>query len=781
MPKTTRIINTLFLFVITFFVFTGNLFPRADAQTRTLWVTRWDYKTPDDIKKIVENAGNLNFNVILLQVRGNATVAYPSHYEGWSKEFDFRNPGWDPLQLAVKLAHERNIECHAWINVYPGWGGVDLPPASHLYYTHRDWFMIDEFGNPQQLNSHYIWLSPTHPQVKEYLLKICRELYTNYDIDGLHLDYVRFPGNAYSYDPESVKLFNLKTGTTPADRPFTWNQWRRDAVSSFIADLYNDMKSAKPNLVLSASVMGDYNRGLQVFMQDSHNWLAQGIVDVIYPMIYTTDNLQFQRMLQEHLVNAHNRHIYPGIMCDNSDQIRSQVTLAQELSSEGSALFSYSLVCPNHSPDYAISAALKTIWTDPAATAPLPWKKYYGDSQGPTIDQVKTIPDRTGQNKKFKIAAHIVDPSGVFDDNTGSNGQGIYLVYDRTWPPTEGTQIKMSRIKNSQDWYITDKAIPQQKAGLDFRYRIFAWDNYYESAGHPKRNLGFSDVWSVSILLPEENYLSAGKFGPVIWQPADVLVDHNNQIWAGCAGQNPLVIMTPDGTETKFSPLRAGIDELGNSLQLSSISSMTCTPDGVICVIDSQYPFNIYRFNTTDGAALPGLKLTFAATALDCDARGNLFILERRSTRWHILDAAGTELYGSPLGGGHAGFDIAVLEDGSSVFINDMSTNTIQQWNGAVEVNRARFWRSDDLPAVDFGSGGIKTFKSKYVYTVHNQRGIVTIFDRTGYPVEHLSGGNPPLHVPQNIGLAPDGKTLYVLESVGEGPTRLSKWTKKNR
>ncbi len=781
MPKPIRTSTLLLVLVITFFAFTGNILSHPTAETRALWVTRWDYKTPDDIKKIVDNAKYLNFNVILLQVRGNATVAYPSQYEPWSKEFNYQNPGWDPLQLAIKLAHENNIECHAWINVYPGWSGVEPPPpANQLYNTRRDWFMVDEYGNQQQLNTHYVWLSPTHPQVKEYLLQICREIYTNYDIDGLHLDYVRFPGTAYSYDPVSVRLFNLKTGANPADRPFTWNQWRRDAVNNFIADLYSAMKLYNPHMVLSASIMGDYYRSTQVFMQDSHNWLAQGIIDVVYPMIYTKDNLQFQRMLQEHLVNAHNRHVYPGIMCNNSEQIHSQIALSADLNSSGSALFSYSLVCPNHIPDYITSSALKTVWQQPVATAPLSWKKYYGDSQGPIIDQVKTIPDRTRKNKKFKIAAHIVDPSGVYDDNTGSNGQGIYLIYDRTWPPAEGNQIKMSPIKNSRDWYITDKAIPQQKAGLDFRYRIFAWDNYHESAKHPKRNLGYSDVWSVSILLPEENYISTGKFGPVLWQPADIEVDQDGKIWSGCAGQNPVIITTPDGMQASISPLRSGLDEQGNSLPLNSVTSLTKTPDGLMCVIDSQNPYLLYRFNTTTGVALPGLRLSFAATALDCDSRGNLFVLENRSTRWHVLNANGKELYGSPLGGGHAGFDIAVLEDGSSVFINDMSTNTIQQWNGAIEGSKARFWRADDLPAVDFGSGGVKTFKSQYVYTMHNQRGVITIFDRTGYPVEYLNGGNPPINAPQNIGISPDGDTLYVLEAAGEGPGRLIRWVKKN-
>src|SRR5688572_33407187 len=95
----------------------------APREVRALWVTRFDYKSPDDVKKIIENAAALNFNVILFQVRGNGTVFYPSKIEPWAFELTGetpatvgKDPGWDPLKLAIQEARSRGGEVHASVN-----------------------------------------------------------------------------------------------------------------------------------------------------------------------------------------------------------------------------------------------------------------------------------------------------------------------------------------------------------------------------------------------------------------------------------------------------------------------------------------------------------------------------------------------------------------------------------------------------------------------------------------------------------------------------------------
>ena len=747
-------------------------------QTRALWVTRWDYRSPADVKQIFENAAASRFNTILFQVRGNGTTFFKSDLEPWAKELGTQNPDWDPLQLAVELAQLHRMHLQAWINVYPAWQGDD-PPAQNnqLYQTRPDWFMVDQAGRRQKANDQYWFLSPTHPEVTPYLVGIGKEILTRYPVDGIHLDYVRFPGPAYSFDPPSVAQFKIEYGIRPDQDPYLWYGYRRQAITNFIEALYREMHLRQPLSRLTASVLGDYSEGYRVYLQDSHEWLARGIVDAIFPMIYTRNNQRFRRQLADHRLNDHRRHVYPGIYIADPENLQDQLQIAQELGCQGVALFSYTLLYPHHQLRAEFRELLQSRWPDEAQPSTMPWRENVRDTQGPVVQEAYTLPMRVYSNTQFKIAARISDPSGVYDDKTGSNGQGIYLLYDRVWPPDKGKEVRLSALKNRAGWYITDEPLASENAGLDFRFRIFAWDDFHESAGHPKRNLGFSDVWSLCILSPKETFRSNGQVGPELWDPTAISMDLGRKIWVISRSGSEIEIIDPNGLPCRFSPLRQGLNDKMNKEPLTLITGLTFCPPNVICV-SSESKKRLYRFDATSGEPLPSIELTFQPGEMACDEAGHLFVLEQGSSRWHILTSMGIELVGSPLGLDHTGNDIAVLKDASRIFISDRSTSGVQCWHGAIEGYRARYWREKDLPAVDVGWAGIASDRADYVYVPHSYRGTITIFNRAGKPVEYLVGGSPDLNAPQDITVSAGGDTLYVIEATGSGPTRLHQWIK---
>ncbi|OPZ73261.1 MAG: hypothetical protein BWY83_00191 [bacterium ADurb.Bin478] len=92
-----------------------------------------------------------------------------------------------------------------------------------------------------------------------------------------------------------------------------------------------------------------------------------------------------------------------------------------------------------------------------------------------------------------------------------------------------------------------------------------------------------------------------------------------------------------------------------------------------------------------------------------------------------------------------------------------------------------RYWQEADLPAVDVGWARIASDRSDYVYVPHSQRGAITIFNRSGKPVEYLLGGKPGLNAPRDIAVSTTGDSLYVIESTGSGPTHILQWIKKVR
>jgi uncharacterized lipoprotein YddW (UPF0748 family) len=762
----------LLLFFHLFFTFSLHA-----QQTRALWVTRWNYSSPDDINKIITNAKNYNFNVILFQVRGAGSVCYPSNIEPWSKQFYQQDPGWDPLKLATQLAHNNGLQLHAWMNVYPAWSGKTAPVhSSQLYHSHPEWLMVDRFLRKQPLNSHYVFLSPTVPEVTDYLLNIFAEVYENYEVDGIHLDYVRYPSNSFSYDEKTLDRFERNFKSSPNEKPALWSLFRSLAITNFVSRLYQNMHNFNHKLVLSASVIGEYNKGKQVFLQDSHEWLAKGIIDVIYPMIYTRDNTHFKRVLRDHRYNDHSRYVFPGINFTGLGLIR-QLEIADELGCVGSALFSYGTLFPNHSTHLINRIGLKEKWKNKTKPADFYWKELERDNVGPHVVQVQTIPVKVFSDTKFKIASKIVDASGVYDDNSGSDGQGLYLIYGKDWPFGESAEVKMSPLRNNKDWYISDDFIPPLKSGLDFRCRIFAWDDYHESANHPKRNLGYSDIWSLSVLMPTEGYMSNGYLGPILARPTIMQVDGQGKIWVADES-NQLLIFNTKGEKTSYSPVTRALSGYRMDKKLGIISGMTFSPPSTMYVSVSS-DSTIYRFNTLTGQPLAGIETGFAPGELDEDENGNLFVLEVGTTRWHILSPTGLELQNSPFGAKFLGSDIAVLNNAGMVFITDQSTNRVQCWRGAVEGLRSQFWRVNDLPDGDIGFGKVEVDSTNYIYVTHSQRGIITIYNQARKAVDHLTGGFPLLNAPREIAASPTSDTLYVLEETGMGPAQISSWVRK--
>ena len=153
----------------------------------------------------------------------NGTAWYDSRFEPWADELGGSDPGYDPLKLACEEAHRCGLELHAWVNVMPAWRGKTPPKnPDQLYNAHPEWFWYDQHGNRQALCSFYVSLNPCLPEVRKYLVDVFYDLVSRYDVDGLHMDYIRFPneppatpkgsGLDYPYDAGTLALYRQDTG-----------------------------------------------------------------------------------------------------------------------------------------------------------------------------------------------------------------------------------------------------------------------------------------------------------------------------------------------------------------------------------------------------------------------------------------------------------------------------------------------------------------------------------------------------------------------------------------
>jgi uncharacterized lipoprotein YddW (UPF0748 family) len=348
------------------------------AEIRALWVTRGEYDSAAEVKKVVANAAAMNFNVVLFQVRGNGTVFYKSKIEPWAYELTSKDPkttgqdpGWDPLRVAIDEAKAQGIELHAWINVFPAWRSQQYPPRSskQLWGEHPEWFMRDAAGDRMIPRDHrfgkklpdwYSFLSPGVPQVQDYIASVCGELADNYEIDGLHMDYIRYPreitevkpagaqrakllGN-WSYDAVSLRRFTAETKVKrPEDDPEKWFAWRADQVTATVQKIRERVRAARPKAVLSAAVGVDADDARRNKGQSYIEWLDKGWVEAVFLMGYTPDPMAFEKQCAK----AWSQYPKKGYMCAGVGTkyapkvVRQEIEIAQKLGMHGFAGFSY--------------------------------------------------------------------------------------------------------------------------------------------------------------------------------------------------------------------------------------------------------------------------------------------------------------------------------------------------------------------------------------------------------------------------------------------------------
>ncbi len=373
----------LFLLIL---LFLNALPTKAQTQKRALWVTRWDFKTEDDIRKIMENARLLGTREVLFQTRGNATVFYPSEIEPWAWELTGetpattgKDPGWDPLNTAIEEAKNHNLELHAWINVFPGWRGLTPPPRSteHPWVSQRSWFMIDHRGLPMKpMEKWYTFMSPGIPEVRKYIASLCGEMASQYpELAGIHLDYVRYPAHRetgsfrdFSYDKTSVEAFKKLHNILPRYDKEEWQQFKQTQVTHSIQAIRKAIQSASPAVELSATFVAEIHKATSEVGQDPRQWFDKDLVDWAVPMIYKRNFSSFQenvRQLQQHYTEAHLKKMAFGLNVDfNSIQtIQNQMGLSLRESNAGEVLFAYSSLFPNHTPNPKVNAIQK-LWRE---------------------------------------------------------------------------------------------------------------------------------------------------------------------------------------------------------------------------------------------------------------------------------------------------------------------------------------------------------------------------------------------------------------------------------
>ena len=340
----------------------STILDREAPFRRVLWVTRWDFRSPEDIEKIFYNAASARFTDVLFQVRGEGTVFFKSRIEPWAWELSGKgpgegvghDPGWDPLAKAVEEGRRRGLRVHAYLNVLPGWAQKVVPPKSsgQLYAAHRDWFMVDRRGRRMTTAKGYAFVDPGLPQVRAHLARLFGEVAARYAVDGIHLDYIRYPFDyaECSYHPAVLETFKTASGGTPQQFPKRWDAFRREQITKTVREISGAVRRARPGVEISVAVIADRARSRDKAFQAPFAWLREGLVDAIAPMAYINEMAAFEALCRTYLTPEWRAHVWPGVIAnpEKNTHLGPQIRRAVDLGFGTVAVFAYSNLFTDH-------------------------------------------------------------------------------------------------------------------------------------------------------------------------------------------------------------------------------------------------------------------------------------------------------------------------------------------------------------------------------------------------------------------------------------------------
>jgi uncharacterized lipoprotein YddW (UPF0748 family) len=336
----------------------------AQPEIRSVWLDRGTIVragSEEGLAKVFDRLAQSGINTVFFETVNASYTIYPSQVAPQ------QNPlirGWDPLAAAVKLAHARGMELHAWvwvfaagnqrhneiINVNPNYPGPVLA-------ANPDWANYDNRGNMIPVNQNKPFFDPANPQLRQYLLKLYEEIVTRYQVDGVQLDYIRYPfqdpaaGRIYGYGKAAREQFQQLAGVdpvniSPSDRDL-WQKWtafRTEQVDSFVAQVSQQLRQKRPNLIMSVAVfpLPEIER-IQKIQQHWEVWARRGDVDLIVPMTYALDTPRFQRLAQPWIASTKlgSTLLVPGIRLLSLPTVGAfdQLQLVRDLPVSGYALF----------------------------------------------------------------------------------------------------------------------------------------------------------------------------------------------------------------------------------------------------------------------------------------------------------------------------------------------------------------------------------------------------------------------------------------------------------
>lgn len=330
------------------------------VEGRAIWMDRGSIiacGNADGLRAKIQKFHQAGINMIYFETINAGFPIYPS-------KLVKHNPmvnGWDPLRVAVDEGHKQGMEVHAWvwcfavgnrrhnalINQPDDYAGPILTEAGMMGEALRN----HDGGLSVDSHQHEFWLSPASPRARDFLVNLYKEIVSNYDVDGLQLDYIRYPfqtpGNKMGYEAVGRARFAQATGKSlDGMDDYTsrvWTAWKTYQVTAFVQQVSTSLKQIKPELKLSAAVFPMHRDArIAMIQQDWETWIDNGWIDTLSPMSYTSDPGRLQELFEYVQASPHKHMlVYPGVALFRLDggQLVQQLEAVRQKGSLGTTFF----------------------------------------------------------------------------------------------------------------------------------------------------------------------------------------------------------------------------------------------------------------------------------------------------------------------------------------------------------------------------------------------------------------------------------------------------------
>ncbi len=390
--------------------------PNPKYEVRAVWLTTiggidWPHsyaqsersaeKQKEELRAILDRLQKANINTVLLQTRIRATTIYPSQYEPWDgclSGFPGKSPGYDALQFAIDECHKRGMEVHAWV--------VTIPVGKWNSYGCRQ--LRKRFPRLIKRIDQDGYMDPEATQTGCYLAEMCREIVQRYDVDGIHLDYIRYP-----------ETWKFRIGKDLA----------RGNITRIVEKIHQAVKKEKPWVKMSCSPIGKFDdlsrywsHGWNAYTkvaQDAQAWLKDGLMDELFPMMYFRGD-QFFPFAIDWKEHSYGKIIAPGLgiyFLDpkegkwNISDITSELYHLRNIG-EGHAFFRNKFLLDNHQGVYDFVTAHFNRY--PALVPPMTWESNKRPQQPVTLcieENEETTTLRWDNSLQYEDGTAIKTPS----------------------------------------------------------------------------------------------------------------------------------------------------------------------------------------------------------------------------------------------------------------------------------------------------------------------------------------------------------------------------------